>query len=185
VGVLLAARNPTRVTNLILCSPPTDLCTAVPVHELTRNMAFLTNPILSPFLFGMILEQSWALRFFSNTFLFAYPCDEDWMVAAQANTTPLMRPPIAAFNAGMCQHRSLETELQELSQPTLILTGGEKDQRDRQTFVEIIKDCTWIRLPNCCNVLPWEDPEQVYACIQHFLSSRDSTMAASGQGMKA
>ena len=178
VGVLLAARNPNVVTNLVLCSPPTyqDMIAPVPEDELDRNYRFLTNPWTANPAFW-ILEQPWALRFFSNAFLFANPCDDEWIQQAQwgtrtADGTPstLVRNPVAAFNAGFCQHRSFEEELTTLSQPTLILSG-EKDKRSRQGFVDAMKDCAWAQLSKCCNVLPWEDPVHVYRAISEFVKS--------------
>lgn len=180
VGVLLAARNPSIVTNLILCSPPTyqDMTLAVPESELERNFRFLTDPRTADPAFW-ILEQPWAVRFFSNAFLFANPCDDEWVQNAMTGTqsadgipVSLVRNPVAAFNAGFCQHRSFEEELTTLSQPTLILTGR-GDKRDRQGYVDAMKDCTWAQLLNCCNVLPWEDPVQVQLAIQEFVGRKE------------
>lgn len=177
VGVLLAARHPNIVTNLVLCSPPTyqEMTTAVPESELERNFRFLTDPLTANPAFW-ILEQQWAVRFFSNAFLFANPCDDEWVQQAMAGTqsaegkpAKLVRNPVAAFNAGFCQHRSFEEELTTLTQPTLILSGRE-DKRDRQGYVDAMQDCTWAQLTNCCNVLPWEDPVQVQQAIQEFTS---------------
>jgi pimeloyl-ACP methyl ester carboxylesterase len=175
VGVLLAARHPNIVTNLVLCSPPTyqEMTTAVPESELERNFRFLTDPRTANPAFW-ILEQQWAVRFFSNTFLFANPCDDEWVQQAMVGTqsaegisAALVRNPVAAFNAGFCQHRSFEEELTTLTQPTLILSGR-ADKRDRQGYVDAMQDCTWAQMPNCCNVLPWEDPVQVRQAIQEF-----------------
>jgi pimeloyl-ACP methyl ester carboxylesterase len=47
VGVMLAARNPDTVSNLIMTSPPTwnDMTAAVPEAELEKNYNFLRSPL--------------------------------------------------------------------------------------------------------------------------------------------
>jgi pimeloyl-ACP methyl ester carboxylesterase len=170
VGVILAARNPTLVQKLVLCSPPTynDMTTAIPESDLQRNFQFLTNPFTANPAFGL-LESEWALRFFSNTFLFSNPCDTEWVDRAMATVSPELRTPVAAFNAGLLNHRSFEEELVSVvTQPTLILSG-EDDKRDRQEYVDSMTNCEWQKLSDCCNVLPWEDPEQVCQALYDFL----------------
>lgn len=173
VAVLLAARNPQLVERLILASPPTwdDMTTAVPAKELERNYWFLTNPWTSTPAFSL-LESKWALRFFSNAFLFSEPCDEEWISRAhEAATAGDLRQPVAAFNAGLCNHRSFQEELETMiSQPTLILSG-EGDKRDRQGYVDNMPNCQWAQLPGTCNVLPWEDPEGFNRAVQEFCES--------------
>lgn len=175
VGVLLAARNPNVIQNLILCSPPTyqDMITPVPEVELQRNLYFLLeNTWISNSAFRL-LESDWAVRFFSNLFLFdtkSQPaCDDDWMDRIRSTASPALRIPVAIFNAGFCNHRSWEEELVTLSQRTLILSGA-KDQRSRQDYVTAMKHCVWNQWPTTgCNVLPWEDPVQVCRAIQDFI----------------
>jgi pimeloyl-ACP methyl ester carboxylesterase len=168
VGVLLAARNPDRVSKLVLASPPTyqDMMTPIPQKELQRNFAFLTSPVTAPLAFGL-LEQAWAIRFFSNTFLFAKDCDEEWVQLARQTATPDQRWAVAAFNAGFCNQQSFQHELTTLiQQPTLILSG-EDDRRDRQDYVTYMPNCRWLRLPGC-NVLPWENSEDFCQSLYNF-----------------
>jgi pimeloyl-ACP methyl ester carboxylesterase len=164
VGVLLAARNPDQVQQLVLASPPTwkDMTTPVPQSELDQNYNFFRSPILGKLAFG-VLESRWAVEFFSNQFLFSEPCDADWLDFAMAEACIDARPPVMAFNSGFCVHRSFQEELCKLDQPTLILEGQD-DKRPRHEYVERMRNCRLIRLPGQ-NVLPWESPKQVVDAI--------------------
>lgn len=186
VGVLLAARNPSIIQNLILCSPPTyqDMITPVPESELQRNLYFLLeNTWISDSAFRL-LEQDWAVRFFSNIFLFdtdTQPCDDEWMDRIRSTISRALRIPVAIFNAGFCNHRSWEEDLATLSQRTLILSGA-KDKRSRQDYVTAMKHCVWNQWPTTgCNVLPWEDPVQVCRTIQEFIGSSQQQSSSSEQ----
>jgi len=79
VGVMLASRNPQTVSNLIMTSPPTwnDMTVPVQEKELEKNYNFLKSPLGSA-AFGA-LESEWAIRFFSNLFLFEGQADSKWM----------------------------------------------------------------------------------------------------------
>lgn len=157
VGVTIAARNPESVQALVLASPPTweEMVTAVPEKELNRNYEFLKSPILGKLAFRL-LESRGAIEFFSNQFLFSDPCDTIWLDRAERELGVLSRPPVMAFNAGFCQHRSLEDELRTLDQRTLILVGAD-DKRQRKKYVENMKRCNINIVPGQ-NVLPWESP---------------------------
>uniref|UniRef100_A0A7S1V0P4 AB hydrolase-1 domain-containing protein n=1 Tax=Grammatophora oceanica TaxID=210454 RepID=A0A7S1V0P4_9STRA len=166
VGVLLAARNPQSVSHLVLTSPPTwrDMTTPIPTAELDRNMNFLTNPVIGPIAFG-ILESRCAIEFFSNAFLFEHKCDALWLEQCTKDLSKGVRPPVTAFNAGLCNHRAFEEELTALPQPALVLSGmADKRYKDRRDYFGNMKACTLQLLPGQ-NVLPWESPKEVIDAI--------------------
>lgn len=173
VGVLLAARNPETVEKLVMTSPPVwkEMITGVPEKELKKNYEFLSSPIFGPLAFGL-LESQWAVRFFSNLFLFSEPCDEQWLKEVENEACEEARPPVQVFNAGFCIHRSFEEELRTLSQPTLILQGADDEGRisDRASYAEAMQQCT-LHAMEGKNVLPWENPEKVGQTIRSFLKS--------------
>lgn len=160
VGILIAARNPTSVKNLILSSPPTwkEMTTPVPESELARNFKFLKSPILGNLAFTL-LESRRLIEFFSNQFLFSTSCDDIWLDQTEKECGRESRPPIILFNSGFCMHRSFEEELRTLHQPTLILVGQD-DKRKRDQYLQLMKDCKVKVLPGQ-NVLPWESPKEV------------------------
>lgn len=162
VGVMLASRNQDTVSNLIMTSPPTwkDMTTAVPEAELEKNYNFLRSP-LGGAAFGA-LESEWAIRFFSNLFLFNGKADDKWMdLCLQECSYQEARSPIQAFNAGLMQHRSYLEELTSLKMPVTIVQGKGDVNRipDRQEYGSEMKDCTLMTLPAGLNVLPWECPD--------------------------
>jgi pimeloyl-ACP methyl ester carboxylesterase len=159
IGVLLASRNPTRVGNLVMASPPTwhDITTAVPEVELTRNYNFLRSPLWGNLAFRL-LESRAAIEFFSNQFLFSNPCDATWLDKAENEFGIPARPPVQVFNAGFCMNQGLEPELTTLVQPTLIVQGVD-DKRQRHEYVVKLKNCQTETLPGK-NVVPWEYPEE-------------------------
>ena len=171
VGVLLAARNPETVQKLVLTSPPVwkEMTTGVPEKELQKNYEFLSSPIFGPLAFGL-LESQWAVRFFSNLFLFSEPCDEQWLKEVENEACSDARPPVQVFNAGFCIHRSFEEELRTLPQPTLILQGADDEARipDRASYSNTMQHCT-LQVMEGKNVLPWENPKKVGQAIQNFL----------------
>lgn len=177
IGVLLAARNPTTVSSLVLTSPPTwsEMTTAIPEAELSRNYDFLTNPLIEPLAFGL-LETRWAIRFFSNLFLFANgDCDDEWLDLACNEIAIESRPPIAVFNAGFCNHRSFRQELETLQQPALILSGDDdKRVAGREEYQPNMQDCTMESLPGQ-NVLPWESPELTCKAVKKFCYEREAS----------
>jgi pimeloyl-ACP methyl ester carboxylesterase len=159
IGVLLASRNPTKVGNLVMASPPSwkDMTTPVPEEELSRNYNFLRSPTWGGLAFRM-LESRMAVDFFSNQFLFADPCDATWLDKVERELGVLARPPVQVFNAGFCTNRGLGSELTALNQPTLIVQGID-DKRRRQEYVDKMKSCQIETLPGK-NVVPWEYPEE-------------------------
>ena len=171
VGVMLASRNPDTVQNLIMSSPPTwkEMTTAVPEAELAKNYDALTSPILGKVAFGA-LESSWAIRFFSNLFLFENKADDEWMSYCldECLHGEEARPPIQAFNAGLMQHRSYLDELTSLPQSTFIVQGKADVNRIPQQpeYATQMKDCTLVTLPAGLNVLPWECPAVFAETVQ-------------------
>lgn len=170
VGALIAARNPSTVSSLILTSPPIykDMITAVPSTELEKNYNFLKSPIFGQIAFS-ILESRGIIEFFSNQFLFSGKCDSTWLDETEKEMSILARPPIQAFNAGLLQHRSFEDELKRISQPTYILSGaGDKRAKDRVDYGTELQQCTLITLDGT-NVIPWESPIGVIDLIKVVL----------------
>ena len=169
VGLLLASRNPDTIQKLVLCSPPIwdDIVTPVPPNELQRNYNFLRSPLFGPIAFG-VLESRKAVQFFSDLFLFETKCDEEWLDCVEEATLKDARPPVEAFNAGLCMSRSLEEEAQGLVQPTLVLSGNtDKRERERGGFGKEMRNCM-LEIVNGCNVLPWESPVELKNIIQMF-----------------
>ena len=171
IGVLLASRNPTVVSKLVLTSPPTwdDMTTATPEEQLAKNYNFYRS-FWGKLAFAA-LESRWAVRLFSNLFLFLEECDERWvdLSTSREATTVEARPPVAIFNSGFLQHRSYEEELRELiEQPVLIISGsGDKRAEKRVEYESEMKLCTLATLRGT-NVLPWEAPAKVCEAIQTF-----------------
>ena len=167
VGIMLAKRN-TCVSDLMLTSPPTysDITTAIPQAELTKNYNFLSSPILGRLAFTL-LESGDIIKFFSNLFLFQDKCDEDWLDEAEKELCEEARPPVQAFNAGLLQHRSFKEELRDMTQPLWIVSGeGDKRVKDRQSYQsELGERCKLISISGL-NVLPYENPEDVVKLIQ-------------------
>mmetsp|Transcript_5865 Transcript_5865/g.8605 ORF Transcript_5865/g.8605 Transcript_5865/m.8605 type:complete len:385 (-) Transcript_5865:165-1319(-) len=167
VGVMLAARNPLTVSKLMLTSPPIyqDMITAVPQQELEKNYNFLKSPLFGPLAFG-ILENRGIIRFFSDLFLFADVCDEEWLDQTILEAREEARSPIQAFNAGLLQHRSFEEELTSLQQKTIVLSGeNDKRESDRAPYALEMKRCI-LKKVGGCNVMPWENPEAVIEVIK-------------------
>lgn len=157
VGMLLAHRNPGIISKLILSSPPpySQLSNAVPQNDLKRNYNFLRSRLFGELAFSL-LETRWATQFFSDLFLFADKCDEDWLEKTKDAALKEARPPVQSFNAGLLQHRSFESELKDIEQETLIISGeSDKRQFQREPYVREMRKCKHIRM-NGCNVLPWE-----------------------------
>lgn len=175
VGVLLTARNLDTVNTLVLTSPPTDLTTPVTEKELARNYGFFTGRFTAPVAFGL-LETRRAVKFFSNLFLFENPCDDEWLDQAEAETCEAARPPVQVFNAGFCQARSYQPELQAIVESpdtrVLVLQGQGDTPRNanRQMFYEeqMGDSCRVVTLPGK-NVLPWEFPRETLQAILDFV----------------
>ncbi|GAX14889.1 hypothetical protein FisN_29Lh105 [Fistulifera solaris] len=172
IGVRVVHRNLSQISHLILTSPPTwsDMTTTVPRKDLQRNDQFLRSPVWGSLAFRL-LETRWAVSFFSNLFLFASNNVNDttrWLDCVQAGVGPAQRYAVMAFNAGFCQQTSNEKELTELPQPTLILQGDEDKSRNRDEYVQKMKDCR-IQTITGKNVLPWESPDTVCRAIREFL----------------
>ena len=175
VGLLLTARNLDKIRHLVLTSPPTDLTTAVAEKELARNYEFFSSRITAPFAFGL-LETRAAVKFFSNLFLFDKPCDDTWLDEAGNETCQAARPPVQVFNAGFCQARSYEPELEALANSAstrVLVLQGEADTpriKDRTEYYtkELADKCEIVTLPGK-NVLPWESPKETNRAVRDFL----------------
>ena len=166
---MLASRNPSMdvISSLILTSPPTynDMVTAIPQDELKQNYDFLKSPIFGTLAFK-ILESRTAIQFFSDLFLFADKCDEDWLDCTQDEICIEARTPVQAFNAGLLQHRSYEDELESIIQPTMVVSGiGDKRKVDRIQYTTFMKQCTQQTLYGV-NVIPWENPKELILLIK-------------------
>lgn len=112
------------------------------------------------------MESRWAIEFFSNQFLFSRPCDSTWLDNAEKELGQETRPPVQAFNAGFCLHRSFEEELQSINQPTLIISGT-KDGRQRQEYLRFVKNCQMESLSGRY-VLPWESTSEIVKTVKRF-----------------
>lgn len=173
VAILLAARNPSLIKQMILTSPPTykDLTASIPESELHFNLNALCNPFLESIAFR-VLESKWAIQFFSNLFLFSRPCDKEWIDRTLAELGPAVRRPVQLFNSGYCFYRSYEEELLNLIvQPTLILRGN-SDNRDCKTFKDKLMNCSTIKIEGK-NVLPWESSFKSCNAIKEFIDAND------------
>jgi hypothetical protein len=167
---MIASRNPSTVSFLILTSPPTykDMVTAVPSNELEKNYNFLKSSIFGKFAFS-ILESKGLIEFFSDQFLFSEKCDSSWLDETEKEISVEARPPIQAFNAGLMQHRSFENELKEITQPTYIVSGvGDRRAKDRADYSTEMNLCT-LKTLDGVNVLPWESPRGVIDLIKELL----------------
>lgn len=169
VGVMLAYRNPSTISKLVMTSPPTwqDMMTPVPEQELESNYNFLKSK-QGGWAFGA-LEKEWAIRFFSNLFLFEGKCDQKWLDrCSQECRHKEARPPIQAFNAGLMQHRSYQEELTTLPQETMVVQGQDDASRIplRQEYETKMKNCQIITLARGKNVLPWECAKEFAGILQ-------------------
>ncbi|GKY94811.1 hypothetical protein MPSEU_000446300 [Mayamaea pseudoterrestris] len=171
IGVALAAQNPSTISSLILASPPTykDLTTPVPLKDIEFNYSFLKSPLFGTLAFG-VLESRWAIKVFSNAFLFEQPCDDEWLDETLQEACRETRPPVQVFNAGALCLQSLETELQTLQQPTLILQGqaDTSQRRDgRLPYLANLRLAELETLPGK-SLLPWESSSETWSAIQTF-----------------
>jgi len=177
VAILLAARNKSeRINHLVLSAPPSgdEILSAVPERELALNFNFLSG-WTGQIAFQYALETEWAVRFFSNLFLFDQPCTSEWVDTALHEAGPKVRMPVALFNSGFCQSRSYEPELRNgIKCPCLVLQG-QADSRDRAKYQALMGDdfCNIVTIPGK-NVLPWESPKETAAALRAFLKLNDN-----------
>jgi pimeloyl-ACP methyl ester carboxylesterase len=103
IALQLATLRPHAIANIVLASPPTlqQLQQRLSVTEAMRNWDQLRK--LPDVCFTMLLESKWAIRFFSNLFLFDRKCDNVWRHNAQAECDRSVRAPVRYFNAGLCE----------------------------------------------------------------------------------
>mmetsp|Transcript_5011 Transcript_5011/g.7737 ORF Transcript_5011/g.7737 Transcript_5011/m.7737 type:complete len:386 (-) Transcript_5011:101-1258(-) len=183
VGVMLAARNRDTVKALVMASPPTwkDMVEFDTPQVQEKNFRWWSQSFFVTNVVFPSLESKWAIRFFSNLFLFSESCDEMWLEQCSdthdddPNYTPRTRRfPVMAFNAGLCvASRSFESELiEEISQPTWILQGADDSNRQqgRRPYEVNMKQCSVLTLPGK-NVLPWEQANIVATVLTDVLKA--------------
>lgn len=172
IAVLLAARNPQLVGNVVLASPPQwkDMTTPMPEQSLSTNLRFFRGP-LGRLAFD-VLETSWAIRLFSNLFLFGTPCDDRWIERAVQEMGRRARPPVAVFNSGFVLNKSLEKEMLTIKQPVLLVEGFD-DSRNRQEYAEKMIHCRISKVIGK-NVLPWEQPDAFLEVVLDFVSRKNA-----------
>uniref|UniRef100_A0A7S0JH96 AB hydrolase-1 domain-containing protein n=1 Tax=Calcidiscus leptoporus TaxID=127549 RepID=A0A7S0JH96_9EUKA len=162
------------VSALVLTSPPQweEMVSAVPEEELRRNFGALASAPGSAAI--ALLERRAFVRFFSNRFLFEREADEAWLDQACRLTGPSLRPPVAAFNAGLLRARSFDDELRRVTQPTLVLSGA-ADQRaaGRRPYARCMRGAELRTLPGL-NVLPWEAPKETASAIHAFIAGDET-----------
>jgi len=173
------------IDSLVFASPPIydDLSSAIPEAELSFNYNVWSNPIVSSVVFG-VFEQRSIIRFFSNMFLFEEKCDEEWLDYAmeEATCNTLTREPVKAFNAGLLNHVSYETELQTIIQTVICLCGtGDRRTEKRKRYETEMRNCR-IQTIRGGNVLPWENPTETLEIIKSLC--RDTATAADGSNRK-
>jgi len=148
--------NQNFISHLILSSPPTykAMIEPLPMSTLRRNYQFYRS-----FLGGLAfdaLENRFAIKLFSNLFLFDNPVDDNFITNAVTECKKELRSPIMAVNAGMLMHRSWKDELASISQPTLVLCGDTDPRRKGQrAYQEAMMHCTF-KVIRGKNILPWE-----------------------------
>lgn len=177
VGVSLATRatdtwdGARAVSHLVMCSPPTwrDMAAGTPRDAVVRNYDLWTGP-LGRGGYGVLRRRRF-VQFFSNSFLFAGKPDDVWLErCCDEALEPAKEHPVFAFNAGVVGARGLYDELVSLSQPTLLCEGA-KDGRvkQRDAYVENVRDCGRVRIADSLNVLPWETPLATANAITSFV----------------
>lgn len=127
---------------------------------------FLTSP---PGLFFFdLLRSEFFIRFFSNAFLFADECDDEWVQNCLVDDArPGSREPVLPFNAGVVGARGLYDELAtQIAQPVAVVEGaGDKRQKDRGGYAETLPDCVCVSIEGACNIVGWEQPEETASAI--------------------
>ena len=171
VGIVLSARNQlSTISKLILTSPPAynELITPLPQNEIERNYKFLSSPFWGRLAF-LLLESRWAIRFFSDLFLFSSKCDEEWLDFAMVGASfSKARTPVEAFNAGLLQSRSFEHEIKSLDQQVMILCGlDDKRNSKRGMYNTMMKNCQ-TKCIDGLNVVPWENVRGTILSIDEF-----------------
>jgi pimeloyl-ACP methyl ester carboxylesterase len=169
IGISLAARNPGRIQSLILSSPPLleELMNGLPEQEIRKNFDFFASQ------FGNVafrlLETKPAVRFFSDLFLFENKCDEMWLRKALYEACSKARPPIAAFNSGLCLKTGYREEIASIRAPVLILQGR-TDSRSKKRLEDSPSSFATCQIEEIegKNVLGWESPQPCCRAIESF-----------------
>jgi len=170
LGVSLTARNPSLVSRLVLCSPPSyqDMTSSVPQKDIEQNL-FLLRAVQS-IVFPLVLDNQFFVRFFSNLFLFSEESDDEWLEEIQTADKESSRSAVIAFNAGVLEHRSYEEELEQtIQQPALVLIGKDDAKIKDIEYEKSMKNCKVQRLNVGQNVLPYEAPIEFKNAIQQFI----------------
>ena len=185
VGVLLASRSTDNwdgaraVAALALASPPTwtDISEGLERTEVARNYDRLTSG-LGRWGFDVLRPRTsklgrFFIRFFSDRFLFAGACDDDWVDRCVADDArPLSEQPVLAYNAGIVNARPLYDELvSQIDQPVRVIEGA-SDRRaaDRTGYVDRMADCDRAAVPDACNVVGWENPTATAASLASLVA---------------
>jgi pimeloyl-ACP methyl ester carboxylesterase len=169
IGISLASRNPDTIRSLILSSPPLleELQNGLPEQQIRQNYDFFASQLGN--VAFRLLETKPAVRFFSDLFLFENKCDEIWLQNALNEACSLARPPIAAFNSGLCLKKGYRQAIANIKTPVLVLQG-KTDSRSIKRL-EVYPSC----FTNCQveeiegkNVLGWESPGSCCRAIKTF-----------------
>jgi pimeloyl-ACP methyl ester carboxylesterase len=166
LGLELARRYPGRIRSLTLCSPP-EVLQVAPQADVEKNLRLLASPLGNAAI-ERLLENPAAIRLFSNLFLFASPCDAEWVRQASSECGPEVRRAVQFFNAGGCS-RVASADLPPLEPPVLILQGSQDLRRRSPDYVASKSRVEFRTLLGAKNVLPWEAPTETAAAIQDFV----------------
>jgi len=172
IGVVLA-KNSALVDRFVLTSPPiySDMVYPLSNHTLQSNFDFYTS--WRGKIVFQLLENQRAISLFSNLFLFEDKADQNFIDLAtlECQSTIKLRPPIMAFNAGLLQHRSFYEDMQQIFQPTLILSGtSDRRAKNRLEYATTIPNCNLETLPGF-NVLPWEHAKETSDAIFDWIKT--------------
>jgi pimeloyl-ACP methyl ester carboxylesterase len=188
IALQLAMLRPHTIANIVLASPPTlqQLQKRLSGKEAMRNWDQLRK--LPDICFTMLLESKWAIRFFSNLFLFDQNCDTVWRHNAQAECDRSVRAPVRYFNAGLCEVPGVlvgwntSTTLSTTPPPRILVVRGDGDRRiNGDGFGAVTntktaaatptprQQVTIVVVPNANKVVPWEAPGAFLAAVQSFL----------------
>jgi hypothetical protein len=163
---MLAQELPSLIKSLTLTSPPEEL-TIAGDQEVTKNLNLLSSPLGNAAI-ELLLENKLAIQVFSDLFLFAAKCDNEWIQQADAEACSDVRKAVQFFNAGGCC-RITSSDIQ-LQQPLLILKGQADPRQRSQDYVSAAPRIESRTIPGK-NVLPWESPVDTTKTIQEFINS--------------
>jgi pimeloyl-ACP methyl ester carboxylesterase len=166
LGLELARRYPRTIRSLTLCSPP-EVLRITPQADIEKNLRLLASPLGNAAI-ERLLENPIAIRLFSDLFLFASPCDPEWVRQASLECGHVVRRAVQFFNSGGCS-RVTSADLPPLDQPVLILQGSADVRRRTAEYVASTSRVEVRTLQGAKNVLPWEASVETAAAIQDFI----------------